>query len=162
MRTILLPVLLIGLPLGLHAQATDQAGPRQEVIAVVDRFFALLTARDSAGMAHVLEPEGEMMAVVADEPSRAPIRITHAEYLASLRTVKGVPVERYWDPVVQVDGAVATVWAAYDLHVDGTFSHCGHDVFTLVKRPDGWRIAGGVFSVRRKDCPESPQAPPVR
>jgi hypothetical protein len=157
MRNIVLSLAL--LPMApLAAQSPAEA----EVLQVVDRFFVTLADRDSSAMAGLLVPDGVMYAVLADEPGRAPLRVTHAEYLASLRQLKGRPVERYWSPVVQVDGSVATVWAPYDLHVDGDFSHCGNDVFTLVKAGDGWRIAGGVFSIRRKECPQSPLGPVTR
>ncbi|MBL8000745.1 MAG: DUF4440 domain-containing protein [Flavobacteriales bacterium] len=157
MRNIVLSLAL--LPMApLAAQSPAEA----EVLQVVDRFFATLADRDSSSMAGLLVPDGVMYAVLADEPGRPPLRVTHAEYLASLRQLKGRPVERYWSPAVQVDGSVATVWAPYDLHIDGDFSHCGHDVFTLVKAGDGWRIAGGVFSIRRKGCPQSPLGPVTR
>lgn len=157
MRSIALALALMSV-----SPLTAQSPAEAEVLQVVDRFFTTLADRDSSGMAALLLPDGVMYATLVDEPGRPPLRVTHAEYLASLRQIKGRPVERYWSPVVQVDGSVATVWAPYDLHVDGDFSHCGSDVFTMVKDTGGWRIAGGVFSMRRKGCPQSPLGPVTR
>ncbi len=143
----------------LRAQEPPSRGAEREVLAVVDRFFALISDRDSAGMAMILEPEGVLFAVPIGPEARPPVAITHGEYLSSLNTGKAALLERYWEPTVRVDGAVATVWAPYDLHVDGTFAHCGHDVFTLVRHAEGWKIAGGVFSMRKQGCPEGPLGP---
>jgi hypothetical protein len=61
-----------------------------------------------------------------------------------------------------VSGRVATVTAPYDFHLDGAFSHCGTDIFTLVNGPQGWRISGGVYTVIKQGCPPSPLGPPKR
>jgi hypothetical protein len=34
------------------------------------------------------------------------------------------------------------------------------DAFDLVKTPEGWKIAGGVYTVERTGCPPSPLGPP--
>jgi hypothetical protein len=64
-----------------------------------------------------------------------------------------------WDPDVRIHGAIAVVWTRYDFWVDGKFSHCGVDAFDLVKTAEGWRIAGGVYTVERTGCPPSPLGP---
>lgn len=162
MRAMILNLLFLGLMPVVRAQARDVPSADREVIAVVDRFFALLTARDSAGMAAIMEPEGVVFAVSVGPEARLPKAVTHRDFLSSLHKGKGALLERYWTPSVHVDGAVATVWAPYDFHVDGTFSHCGNDVFTLVRHPDGWKIAGVVYSRRQEGCPESPLGPVAR
>lgn len=135
------------------------AQPEKDVIAVIDRFFATMAARDSAGMAALLMPDGVLHAVFDGTTARAPQAISHKDYLSGLRQGKERILERYWDPQVHVDGSVATVTAAYDFHVNGALSHCGTDVFTLLKDGEGWKISGGVFNMRREGCPPSPLGP---
>jgi hypothetical protein len=48
---------------------------------------------------------------------------------------------------------MAQVWAPYDFHLDGKFSHCGVDMFTLVQGKDGWRIAAIAYTGRKDACP---------
>jgi hypothetical protein len=166
MNALLRPLMATGLAFclnpGLHAQAPSTPAADREVLDVVEQFFGLMSARDSAGMAAILEPEGVLFAVSMGPEARLPKSVTHRDFLSSLRKGKGALLERYWTPSVHVDGAVATVWAPYDFHVDGTFSHCGNDVFTLVRHPDGWKIAGVVYSKRQEACPESPLGPVAR
>jgi hypothetical protein len=66
--------------------------------------------------------------------------------------------ERIWNPDVRIHGLIATVWAAYDFWIDGKLSHCGVDAFDLIKTPEGWRIAGGVYTVETQ-CSPSPLGP---
>ena len=57
-----------------------------------------------------------------------------------------------------VHGLIATVWAPYDFWIDGKLSHCGIDAFDLIKTEDGWKIAGGVYTVE-SNCAPSPLGP---
>ena len=66
--------------------------------------------------------------------------------------------ERIWNAEVRVNGLIATVTAPYDFWIDGKFSHCGVDSFDFIKTGDGWKIAGGVYTVEQK-CAPSPLGP---
>jgi hypothetical protein len=97
---------------------------------------------------------------IVDEDPLKPVRtVTHTEYLGRVKRGDGTLLERYWDPTIRMDSAVAVVSCPYDLHFNGTFSHCGMDIFTLVRRNGHWRIAGTVFSIRKQGCPPSPLGP---
>ena len=144
----------------LPAARSQSLGPdEREVLGVIERFFGCLATRDSAGMSAIMEAEGTI-AVVDIGPEARPVRtLTHAQYLGMVRKGKGTLTERYWDPTVRMDAGVAVVSCPYDLHFDGAFSHCGLDIFTLVRREGTWRIAGSVFSMRKEGCPPSPLGP---
>ena len=73
--------------------------------------------------------------------------------------VQGELVERFWEPRVMVYGRLATVWTPYDFHVDGAFSHCGINNFSMLQTDDGWKITGVVFSIEVENCEESPLGP---
>jgi hypothetical protein len=65
-----------------------------------------------------------------------------------------------WTPAVHVHGAIAVVWAPYDFHIDGKFSHCGVDTFSLVRTATGWQISGISYTVEPTGCAASPLGPP--
>ena len=54
--------------------------------------------------------------------------------------------------MVQVHKRIAMVWGPYDLWVNNKFSHCGVDVFTLLKTKTGWKIASLAFSMETEGC----------
>ena len=64
--------------------------------------------------------------------------------------------ERIWDPVVQSDDNLATVWVKYEFLAGGQFSHCGVDAFQLFKSPTGWKIFQVSDTQRRDACWHKP------
>lgn len=138
-----------------HAQAT----PRDSVVAVVHEFFRAMTANDSAAAARTILPDAPNFVSSMRGDSTVLSQSSAARFLASLVTSKRVMVERMWEPTVLVHGAIATVWAPYDFHIDGTFSHCGVDAFSLARSSAGWRIVSITYTVERTGCTPSPLGP---
>jgi hypothetical protein len=62
--------------------------------------------------------------------------------------------ERYWSPTVLVRGPIAVVWAPYEFWQDGKTSHCGVDVFDLVKIDGEWRVSNSMWTVEPDACNE--------
>lgn len=51
---------------------------------------------------------------------------------------------------IKVDGAMAIAWTPYKFYFNGQYSHCGVNVFSLIKRNGQWKIMG-ITDTRRKD-----------
>lgn len=159
--SVLAGCLVAATPVGATAQAGTDDADRAAVLATVDAFFRTMTARDVEGARAVLEPEGRFFSVrTAADGSRTVRSFTNGSYLDGLAEGTVVQVERIWDPQVRVHGDVANVWAPYDFHRDGAFSHCGVDSFDLVRTGVGWKITGGVYTVEPEGCEPSPLGPP--
>ena len=62
---------------------------------------------------------------------------------------------RFWSTI-----DLATVWTPYDFYLNGEFSHCGRNSFSLIRDDDGWRIASVTYSMLRESCESSPLGPP--
>ena len=69
---------------------------------------------------------------------------------------RGTWIERAFDPEVRVRGPLAQVWAAYDFHFGGRFSHCGIDAIQLLCLPEGWRIVSIADTYESAGCPQRP------
>lgn len=67
---------------------------------------------------------------------------------------KGVWDERIVITDVKIDGDLASVWAPYKFYLDDRFSHCGVDVFQLMKTAAGWKIIYIVDTRRKDSCAE--------
>jgi len=63
---------------------------------------------------------------------------------------KGIYDERIVFGDIKIDGSLASVWAPYKFYLDDKFSHCGVDVFQLMKTGAGWKIIY-IADTRRKD-----------
>lgn len=144
------------------AQApADPAGTRAEVRAVVEEALERVSEEDMAGLADLmLEGAAVASAGVNARTGESFHRIRTRNEIAS-----GAPdsnlVERGFDPEVRVDGPMATVRLPYDFYEDGEWSHCGVDVFTLLRVEEGWRIATITYTVQQPpDCRRHPEGPP--
>jgi hypothetical protein len=69
MNRIALACLLFACNITLPMQAQQHTAAAQEVLTIIDRFFGYMAARDTAGMANVLEAEGSFAAVGIDPAS---------------------------------------------------------------------------------------------
>lgn len=140
-----------------QALGTEEA----EVLLAVQRFFDSMAARDAVAAGAVLDPEGDFLSVRwTDDGERLVRRSSIAGYLESLGAGTEGWLERMWDAEVRIRGPIADVWAPYDFHLDGAFSHCGVDAFQLLRTERGWVVTGGIYTVERAGCPESPLGPP--
>jgi hypothetical protein len=130
---------------------------RDSVLAAVQGFFDAMAANDPAAMRAVMLDDGQYYATAEGDAGFTIRRVRHEDFFRQL--VPGAPVwvERMWDPTVLVHERIAMVWTPYDIHRDGVFSHCGIDIFSLIRTERGWQIAGIVYTVE----PE-PREPALR
>lgn len=128
------------------------------VLAVADSALAMITKGDMAAFTDLMLPETVLFPTVT--------RDGVTRYRARTREEQRVPMnvvvtERGWDPQVLVKGPVAMVWYPYDLYLDGKWSHCGVDIFTLVRTDGSWRIATMAWSAEQPPaCEKHPNGPP--
>jgi hypothetical protein len=145
-------VLLVALALGLGAVPAAAQSPEEEVLGVVRRLFDGMRARDTARMRAQLHPDARL--VSAGQRNGVPsVEVeTPAGWLAAVAGAADVPDERTGNPVVKVDGGLASVWMEYRFYIGTRFSHCGVDTFHLVRTADGWRIIDLADTRRREGC----------
>ena len=141
-----------------HIHAQPAPDERDAVLKTVQAFFDTMTARDVAGARAVLQPQGRFHAMRMNDGRPEVRAFANEEYFADLQAAKTTMRERIWNPEVRVHGLIATVVAPYDFWIDGKLSHCGTDAFDLIKTEEGWKLAGGVYTVETK-CDASPLGP---
>ncbi|HTG99560.1 MAG TPA: nuclear transport factor 2 family protein [Vicinamibacterales bacterium] len=140
--------------------AAGQVGDEEKAaIAVAGSALAAITQGDMAALTDLMLPEAVMFPTTTrDGVTRYRLR-TRAEQRAAPVTRR--VTERGFRPEARVNGPVATVWYPYDLYVDGQWSHCGVDVFTLIRTDGQWRIATMSWSaVQPPACEKHPDGPP--
>ena len=71
--------------------------------------------------------------------------------------------ERGFGATAHVQDRVAQVWVPYDLYIGKTWSHCGVDVFTLLKSEGRWRVASLIYTIEQPPaCRKHPAGPPTQ
>jgi hypothetical protein len=156
MRAVLIVIAV--LVAAAHARAQPSTTEREAVLKTMQVFFDTMTAKDVEGARQILQPQGRFHAMRMRDGKPDVRAFSNEEYFAQLQSSTQKMRERIWNPEVRVSGLIATVWAPYDFWLDGKFSHCGIDQFDFIKTEDGWKIAGGVYSVETK-CAPSPLGP---
>jgi hypothetical protein len=151
--TAALVVVIGGAACAGSGSSTPRVDPEEAaVLAVVQQFFDSMTARDEVAAAETLIIEGQFMSAREGANGPATRATPLATYVEGLTLGTSRQEERMWDPVVMVRGGIAMVWTPYDFHTNDQLTHCGIDVFSLLKTRDGWRIAGVTYTVEPDGC----------
>jgi hypothetical protein len=129
------------------------------VVAVADSALASISRLDFKAVAALMLDESMMMS--------AGMRNGVMSYRAQTKrqvgeaTPSGTITERGFSPIVHVSGPLAVVWNPYDIYVNGQWSHCGVDSFTMLKVDGRWRISSLQYSVEQPPaCAKHPHGPP--
>jgi len=132
----------------LHAQSDKQA-----VLAVATRFFDGMRGRDSAMMRSTVLPTTVLVIPSGPPGFEKPITIDQFIKMATEGTGPGGD-ERITNPVVQIDGPMASIWAYYTYTAGGqtAIDHCGIDAFLLQKDHGGWKIFNIAGTIRKTNC----------
>ena len=142
--------------LGATAIAQDDS----EVLAVADEALVRISNEDSTGLAALMIPEAMIYVGVKQEDGTYAVSTRTFEETRD-RAMESDLEERGWNPTVLVSGTIAIVWYPYDIYVDGEWSHCGVDIFNMIRTNDGWRIAVLQYNVQQPpDCSPHPDGPP--
>jgi len=135
---------------------------RAEVLVTIRAALSTLGDRNVEAHRDLFLPEATITAVTVSDGERTTLVRTLEESINSIAAVTVPMVERIWDPEVRVDGEVAIVWAPYDFYINGSFSHCGHDGFHLVRTDRGWRLVSLIYTVEQPpDCELHPDGLPA-
>jgi hypothetical protein len=147
MRVLSLWIALAAVP--LH-RVTAQ--PEREVLATVQQLFDGMRVHDTARIRAVLHPQARLVSSgMKDGVPSVSVESMEGWLTAVARGVEPFD-ERLRNPVVKLDGGLASVWAEYAFYVGERFSHCGVDSFQLVRTPEGWRIIHIADTRRKEGC----------
>ena len=131
-----------------------------EVIRLAHDFMEALSSRNILRLDELLAPQAALFSIREGEGGPSYSVRLREEFLSGLAERQTEFIERIWDPVVEVSGRIAMVWAPYDFHMDGAFIHCGIDVLAFLKMGDGWKVTSITYNVVGEGCPPSPLGPP--
>ena len=157
--TLLVLTLTAGLQLPEGGARAQDGSDASAVVAVADAALAAITRGDMVGLTDLMLPE----AITVSTGAKAGIPRYRVRTRAEERAItpRGRVTERGFRPEARINGTVAMVWYPYDLYLDGKWSHCGVDVFTLVRTEKEWRIAAMAWSTGQPPgCEKHPDGPP--
>ncbi|MGR3810225.1 nuclear transport factor 2 family protein [Jiulongibacter sp. NS-SX5] len=134
----------------VHAQENFQI---QETIEV---FFKGMAKGDSSIMAQTLTKEATLKSIYTDAKTGKTI-VRSEELKKLLLSVANKPVDQVYEERIEsyhiaIDGKMGMAWTPYQFFLNGKFSHCGVNLFTLVYTEENWKILSITDTRRRNDC----------
>ncbi len=136
-----------------------EGSEEKDVIATAQRLFDAMAAHNADTARALFTPGAPLTAVrVNGEISNS----TSEQFASHVGAAKDAWLERMWNPKVLMRRGLAIVWADYDFHLNGKFSHCGVDSFTLVRGQEGWKISAVAYTTETSGCAPSPLGPPKK
>lgn len=143
----------------LAAGASPLAGQSEEaeVMAVVNRLFDGMRAGDSTMVRSTFHPTMTTASILVNRQGDPVIRTGMPdEFVKAVGTPHDKEWdERIWEPVVHIDGRMATAWTPYAFYLGGDLSHCGVNAFQLFNGKDGWSIIRITDTRHREGCEEA-------
>ncbi len=124
---------------------------KQEVLKVVNDFFHTLENKDSTTFNNLFL-ENAYAYSVRQQGDSTLVQNSILKASASKNILKERLREE--EITVHINKSVAAVWAPYDFWVNDKHSHCGYEVFTLIKKDAAWKIASLTYSVEQDTCIE--------
>ena len=126
-------------------------GDKKDILKVIDVFMTAVNSKDKSIFDSVSYQGIQRIVTLVDQDDVNTTIYDNDKLLTRLKDIEEDFRERYWDAVVLTDGNIASVWAPYDFFSNGKFSHCGVDLFYLVKENKEWKIAHFGYT-RNKQC----------
>ncbi len=122
-----------------------------EIQLTIEKFFNAFHQRDSIALKKVCT-ENLVLHSVSESEKGTKFSVEKASNF--YRSIATIPLsmkfeEKILNFNVQIDGAMAHVWAPYEFYVNDKLSHSGVNSFQLYKEKDGWRVVY-ILDTRRK------------
>ena len=133
------------------AQTVLKMDDKQEAIAVAEKLFAAMRAKNADAIRALFMPEGQLVAI--DRPRTGEglsrTRFFTADAFSKMIAEAKAPdlIEKMPQPKAEIFGDMALVYGRYTFHVGDKFSHCGTNSFHLVRTSEGWKIANGASTL---------------
>jgi len=136
-------------------QAVAQSNERELVLSVIYDWADTLTTNDLERRKQ-LTIDGSMIQRMRQQPDGSFTLAPSIVNFADMKPSEVAMVERFWDEELIIRDRFASFIAEYDFWIDGVFSHCGTDVFDMIKVDGQWKIGNMKFTIITTGCPDSP------
>lgn len=122
----------------------------------INTMFDAMRKGDSTLLRSTFSKDMVLQSVSADKDGKPVLSTEKADgFIKAIGTPhKAVYDERITFNDIKIDGDLASVWAPYKFYLGAQFSHCGVDVFQLMKTAGGWKIIYIVDTRRKDNCVE--------
>lgn len=154
MKTMLGVVVVgLGVLLAPGGTAAQTGADEAAILQVVHDLFDGMREKDGEKLSGVWHPDARLQTAGTDADGAAQLGSTPvAGFIQGVVDSSAELDEVTFDERVVIDGRLATVWAPYNLFVNGAFQHCGVDAIQMIRTADGWKIFQLTDTRTREGC----------
>ena len=139
----------------MHSVRLQSDATTDSIEHVVKEMLIAISTNDLAkAKYHVLE-EGRVFRVRNDGMNFR----SNTEFFKQVGDQSTDYYERMWDPIIMYRGDLAIAWTTYDFHLNGKFSHCGAESFTLIRVDNRWMVMDWAYTANEPENCNSPLGP---
>ena len=124
-----------------------------KVKKVVDQFFESLNKQDTLLYKKILFLEGQIWSINnTTESTSLSMRFFRDD-------IGTFDPDEIWEEIplsydIKINDGIAMAWVPYEFKVNGKFTHCGIDIFTLTETNEGWKIINASYTKYLDGCNE--------
>ncbi|MEW5916845.1 MAG: nuclear transport factor 2 family protein [Gemmatimonadota bacterium] len=148
------PMYALAILLALGAPATLQGqSDRDAVLATLDAFLGAMKKKDTVTMAQYTDSLTRMTLLRPAPNGTRVVMLRATDFMRAVANPNQPAFEEpIRNPVVQIDGDLASVWAEYQVRRDGAVTHCGYDAFHLARTGGKWKILNVSDTFKQSGC----------
>jgi len=133
----------------------NESDYKKEVKATILKFFEGFHSNDTLKMRKTMDETMVLQTIKKRKSGGKKAIVGNVDDF--LTTVKNRPTGQLWDErlldfKIETDGRIANVWTPYEFYFNGTFSHCGVNVFQVYNDGISWRIIALADTRHREGC----------
>ncbi len=138
-----------------QASEKDVARYKNEVKQTILQFFEGFHSGDTSKIKKTMDHNIVMQTIAKAKDGK--IKTVKTDVEKFLTAIHNRPAEQRWDErlllfKIDADAAIANVWTPYEFYLNGTFSHCGVNVFQLFNDGTSWRIIALADTRTKEGC----------
>ena len=124
-----------------------------KVKKVVNQFFEALNKQDTILYKKIVFLEGQIWSINKITASKS---MSMRFFRDDIRTFNP---DEIWEEIplnfdIKIHNGIAMAWVPYEFKVNGKFTHCGIDIFTLAETNEGWKIINASYTKYLDGCNE--------
>lgn len=152
---LLLVVILMMISFGGLSQI-ENASNEAEVKNIVHLFFEAMNKQDTTLYKNIVLLDGQIWSINNTMKSS---NITMRFFRDDILTFNP---DEIWEEIplsfdIKIHNGIAMAWVPYQFRINGKFTHCGIDIFTLTETNKGWKIINTSYTKFLKGCDELKQ-----
>lgn len=135
---------------------TNKKADEEAIKKTINTFFDGMQKGDSAIMMATISDSTGLQTIIINRKGETQVRYESVKGLVIAVTKRPPELksieERISFEAIHIDGNLAVAWTPYKFFMNGNFSHCGANSFTLARLKGEWRIINIIDTRRKEGC----------